>query len=106
MLTNFASYYNLDKSEQIVRSNYMSISYNYFSTVIWKYVVFRHGEPRRYRRVKAFFCGFRCPTASLSSYVSYSSKKKIYILFQSIVFRIKNFYKHVDDTPKHLLVTP
>ena len=31
-----------------------------------------------------------------TQYVSYSSKKKI---FRSIVFRIKNFYKHVDITP-------
>ena len=46
---------------------------------------------------KHFFLGFRCPTASLSQYVSYSSKK-IYILLETIVFWIKNYYKHVDIT--------
>ena len=85
----------------------MSISYNYFSTAIWKDVVFWQGAPRRCRSVKAFFPDSAAPLHHYHCITVIHRKK--YILFRSIVFRIKNFYKHVDINPSvrllHLLVT-
>ena len=46
-------------------------------------------------RDSTIFFGFRCPTASLSRQLFIENN----ILFKSIEFRIKNFYKHVDNTP-------
>ena len=88
----------------------MSISYSYFSTVIWKYVVFQQGAPRRDDVVAWKHFYLPESAAPLHHYHSMSvihRKKKI--LFRSIVFWIKNFYKHIDITPSvpllHLLVT-
>ena len=104
MVTNFASNYDLDKSD---RCNYMSIFYSYFSTVIWKYVVFQEGAPRKCRHMKAFF---RIPLSHCITITVCQLFIEKNILFRSIVLRIKNFYKHVDITPSvpllHLLVTP
>ena len=81
---------------------------SYFSTVIWKYVVFRQGAQRRCRRVKAF--SFRIPLPHWITITVCQLFIEKNIVFRYIVFRIKNFYKHVDITQSvpllYLLVTP
>ena len=97
MLTNFASNYNSDKLEQIIGSNYLLQLFFYGDLKICGISAWRAAKMSS--RESIFFFVFRCPTASLSQYVSYSSKIKQNILFRSIVFRIKFFYKHLDITP-------
>ena len=68
-------------------------------TVIWKYVVFRKGAQRRScRRMKAFFLFILLPPPCTTITV-WQLFIETNILFTSIVFRIMNFYKHVDITP-------
>ena len=80
ILMTFASNYNLYKFEQIVSSNYISISYpNFLRWSENNYVAFRHGTPWRHRRRDIFFfssSGFAAPNYKYHSMTIIHRKNK------------------------------